>query len=181
MKLKNYILSILFVLINIVISKRYTNIPLLNFEPLLNVSNDNESCKILFQKSILFKNRSICNTSLVSENSWIGNYYVSIAHINYLTIAYKTVSCLNEMGVSLGFTSTVNVKGGDSALENMGDGFYSMPVRNINNNPKIQYADINVTISQIEISGYKKNDVDMNKQIQNSNLVLKNLGKSKQV
>lgn len=122
-------------------------------------------------------------TSSVAFPESQGDYYIAIAHRNHLTIASNTTYSLSGTVVTtIDFTDTSSIYGGTSTLTSLGDGYYGMPLGDIDENGQVQNADVSATIIQIGISGYNVYDADMNGQVQNAdvNIILQNLGKGEQ-
>ncbi|CAM1345258.1 hypothetical protein [Tenacibaculum amylolyticum] len=152
----------------------------------IQLRNSNDITETLYQQSaLLLRDGTIVGVDGISDvqiTALQDNYYIAIAHRNHLTVAYDTVQYLSEMGITLDFTKTENVQGGTGALENLGNGFYAIPVGDIDENHQIQNADLNTITKELGKAGYSIFDTDMNGQTQNTDLsfILQNIGKGQQ-
>ena len=141
---------------------------------------------VIAAKSFLLQNNSGVRTtdgsSSLSITAWHGSYYVAIAHRNHLTVVTKDPITFDGDEANIDFTSDVNVLNGINALVDVANSIFALPAGNVDGSGQIQNSGVNNTILQIGNSGYSLFDLDMNGQIQNTdiNLIRKNLGKGEQ-
>ncbi|WP_075341539.1 leucine-rich repeat domain-containing protein [Tenacibaculum agarivorans] len=148
----------------------------------IQLRNPNNINEILYRQSAKLQQGGLIvgvNTENVEFSAWSGLYYIAIAHRNHLTIVSNTTHTLSsESTLELDMKTVANVFNGTSALVDMGNGYFAMPMGDVDENGQVQNADISNTVLQIGISGYSIFDVDMNGQVQNSdvNTILQNIG-----
>ncbi|WP_075344382.1 hypothetical protein [Tenacibaculum agarivorans] len=152
--------------------------------------NPNDINEILYRQSAFLQRSgsvvAVDDQSTLELSAWRGNYYIAVAHRNHLPIVTNTIHLLNGSGpfsTKIDFTEVSNILGGTNAVNDMGNGYYAMPVGDYDGNGQIQNADINAVIQQLGSSGYNNADLDMNGQVQNTdinNLLNPNVGKGEQ-
>lgn len=123
-------------------------------------------------------------TSLLPVNVPFGNYYVMLGHRNHLGIITASTVSLSGSIVSLDFTiDSAMVNGGTNGIKNMGDGYYALFAGDYNGDGQVQNTDKNAVKPLRGISGYNNGDIDMNSEVQNTdinNVLIPNIGKGEQ-
>ncbi|MDY8134327.1 choice-of-anchor tandem repeat GloVer-containing protein [Aquimarina sp. 2201CG5-10] len=148
----------------------------------------NPSTIIDSKSALLQRDGDIVNhidgTSAVEFTQSSASYYVAIKHRNHLNVRSANTYNLSASNTVIDLsTSNTALQGGANAIINMGNGIFSIPVGDQDENGQIQNADINAVIQLLGGSGYNKADMDMNGQIQNTDintLMSPNLGKGEQ-
>ena len=113
-----------------------------------------------------------------------GNYYIMISHRNHLGVLTASTVSLAGGTTSVDLTGdSALVEGSANGIANMGDGSFALYAGDFSGDGQIQNSDKNAVEPLRGISGYSNADIDMNNQVQNTdiNSVLNpNLGKGKQ-
>jgi hypothetical protein len=115
----------------------------------------------------------------LSFNQSSGDYYVAIKHRNYKGIITVNLIILSTTTTVVGLSSDpTEVLGDATSLVDM-NGIYAMYGGDFSGDGQIQNADLLNIYSVIGVSGYSDADLDMNNQIQNSDvfILLPNIGK----
>ncbi|WP_075341553.1 leucine-rich repeat domain-containing protein [Tenacibaculum agarivorans] len=153
----------------------------------IQLRNPDDISEILHRRSaLLLRNGDVVDTDGDEDprfSVWQGNYYVSIAHRNHLTIvSSSTYELRSRPTIGVDFIDPNNILGSNGALADMGDGYFAMPSGDIDENGQVQNIDVNNTVLQIGVAGYNIFDVDMNGQVQNTDVngILQNVGKGEQ-
>lgn len=142
--------------------------------------------QVVAKKSFLLqKSSSIMNTDGSSKpfiNAWQGSYYVAIVHRNHLAVVISTPITFSNDEANVDFTDESSVLNGSNALVEVTNSVFALPTGNVAQNGQIQNYNINITAPQLGISNYSLFDIDMNGQVQNTDIILimKNIGKGEQ-
>lgn len=112
------------------------------------------------------------------------DYYIMISHRNHLGVITNNTVSLTGGVTSLDLTTDSNmVSGGINAIKAMVDGSFALYAGDYNGDGQIQNTDKNSVEPLRGISGYNNADVDLNGEVQNSdiNSILNpNIGKGEQ-
>ena len=123
--------------------------------------------------------------SLLVFNVPKDDYYIMISHRNHLgVITNNTVSLTGGVtNLDLTTNSDLLVSGGTNAIKDMGNNKFALYAGDYNGDGQIQNTDKNAVEPLRGVSGYNNADVDLNGEVQNSdiNSVLNpNIGKGEQ-
>lgn len=153
----------------------------------IQLRNANDINEIVVRKSVLLQKNSAVrdvtgSASDFTVSAWQGNYYVAIAHRNHLTVVTNTPITFDGDVKNIDFTSDGSVLNGANAMVEVVNSIFALPAGNVEGSGQIQNSGISNTIQQLGISGYSIFDVDMNGQVQNTdiNLIQQNIGKGEQ-
>jgi hypothetical protein len=122
--------------------------------------------------------------SLLTIDVPFGNYYLMISHRNHLGIL--TASTVSLAGGIMSLDLTANsalIEGGTNGVADMGDGNYALFAGDFNGDGQVQNSDKNAVEPLRGISGYENADIDMNSEVQNTdinNALNPNLGRGEQ-
>lgn len=124
-------------------------------------------------------------TSSVIVDAPDGNYLIMISHRNHIGVLTA-----NPIVLAKGSTATLNlstdsalVMGGSNGISDMGDGNFALFSGDFNGDGQVQNTDKNAVQALIGISGLTDADLDMNNQVQNTDIQNKlnpNIGKGEQ-
>ncbi|GAA4282169.1 hypothetical protein [Gaetbulibacter aestuarii] len=121
---------------------------------------------------------------ILLDNVPEGDYYVVVSHRNHLGVITANpihVSC-GTINVDLRFDSSL-VQGGNNAMMDLGDGAFALYAGDYNGDGQVQNTDKSAVEQLRGISGYNNADIDMNGEVQNTDintLLNPNLGKGVQ-
>lgn len=122
--------------------------------------------------------------SLLNIDVPFGNYYLMISHRNHLGVLSASTVSLAGGTMSLDLTSdSAIVEGGTNGIKDMGDGSFAIFAGDFNGDGQVQNTDKNAVEPLRGISGYEDADIDMNGEVQNSdinNILNPNIGKGEQ-
>jgi len=124
-------------------------------------------------------------TSSITIDVPAGDYYIVLSHRNHLgVITASTFSLAQGNTTVIDLTSSsALVNGGLNGIADMGDGNFALFSGDFNGDGQIQNSDRIAVQSQLGLSGFSDADLDMNSQIQNTDIQNKltpNLGKGEQ-
>ena len=154
----------------------------------LELRNSSDATTIAFSTSALLQRDGdivdVDGVSPVTTDVVAANYYIVVSHRNHLGVLTN-----NTVSFSVGTTSvdltnnSALVTGGTNAIKDMGNGTFALFAGDYNGDGQIQNTDKSAVEPLRGISGYSNADIDMNGEVQNTDLnsVLNpNLGKGKQ-
>jgi hypothetical protein len=122
--------------------------------------------------------------SLLDVDVLYGNYYLMLSHRNHLGVLTASTVSLSGGVMSLDLTNnSALVEGGTNGIADMGDGSFALYAGDFNGDGQVQNTDKNAVEPLRGISGYENADIDMNSEVQNSdiNSVLNpNIGRGEQ-
>ncbi|MCH2034927.1 MAG: M4 family metallopeptidase [Tenacibaculum sp.] len=149
-------------------------------------SADDINTIIAAKSFLLEKNSGVSSADGISDlsiSAWQGNYYVAVVHRNHLTVVTKNPIIFDGDEANVDFTSDGSVLNGSNALVEVIHSVFALPAGNVEGIGQIQNSGVNSTILQLGNSGYSIFDVDMNGQIQNTdiNIIRQNLGRGEQI
>jgi hypothetical protein len=126
----------------------------------------------------------IDGVSPVTIDGLSGNYYVVLSHRNHLgVLTNNTVSLTGgTTSIDLSNNSTL-LLGTVNAIQDMGDGKFALFAGDFNGDGQVQNTDKNAVEPLRGISGYNNADIDLNGEVQNTdlnNLLNPNIGKGQQ-
>jgi hypothetical protein len=113
----------------------------------------------------------IDGTSAVDFTATAGNYYLLIQHRNHLSILSATAVAMNGSTTTDLSSDPLDVFGGNSAVIDVG-GIFSMVSGDAFTNGQIQNTDVIEVRPQVGTSGYSNLDIDMNGEVQNTDINL---------
>ena len=100
-----------------------------------------------------------------------GNYFVTVNHRNHLGIMSATSITLTSTPATVDLSSSIaTVFGGANAVVDMGSSIFAMFGGDSNGNENVQNTDISPIILENGTSSYSNSDLDMNGQIQNTDM-----------
>ncbi|WP_299114083.1 BspA family leucine-rich repeat surface protein [uncultured Winogradskyella sp.] len=115
----------------------------------------------------------IDGVSPLSFNQSADSYYVSINHRNHVGIISASMVALSTIITIVDLASNLsNVEGGVNAVVALANGKYGMYTGDYNPDGQIQNTDANAAIQQIGSSDYNLADMDVNSQVQNTDINL---------
>jgi len=113
-----------------------------------------------------------------------GNYNIMLSHRNHLGILSLNSINFDGSSKNIDFTnSSALVIGGNNAISNLGSGKFGLFAGDFNGDGQIQNIDRNGVVPQRGLSGYLDADIDMNGEVQNTDITVSlnpNLGKGEQ-
>jgi len=122
--------------------------------------------------------------SLLTIDVPFANYYLMISHRNHLGVLSASTVSLAGGTMSLDLTGdNALIEGGTNGIADMGDGSFALYAGDFNGDGQVQNSDKAAVEPLRGISGYSNADIDMNNQVQNSDintLLNPNLGKGEQ-
>jgi pimeloyl-ACP methyl ester carboxylesterase len=124
-------------------------------------------------------------TSALSFGSSNGNYYLMISHRNHIgiltaSVVSLTAGTLNIIDLR---SNTTLITGGTNGIFDMGDGNFALFAGDFNGDGQIQNSDKNAVEPLRGLSGYNNADIDMNNEVQNTdinNVLNPNIGRGEQ-
>jgi len=122
--------------------------------------------------------------SALRFNSPVGNYYLMIAHRNHVGILSANTVSLSGTVTAIDFSAdSALVTGGINGIADMGDGTFALFSGDYSGDGQIQNSDKIAVEVQRGLSGYINADIDMNNQVQNTDLNIAlnpNIGRGEQ-
>lgn len=127
---------------------------------------------------------NVDGTSAINANVPEGNYYFMVGHRNHLGV--RTANTVSLVGGTQSIDLTGNIaliEGGNNAIANMGDGNFALFSGDFDGNGQVQNSD-KVAVEILRgTSGFSNADLDMNSEVQNTDIQNKlspNIGKGEQ-
>jgi len=112
------------------------------------------------------------------------NYYLMISHRNHIGILSANTLSLNSTVTVADFrTNSALVTGGTNGIADMGDGSFALFSGDFSGDGQIQNSDKNAVEPLRGLNGYNNADIDMNNQVQNTDLNIAlnpNIGRGEQ-
>ncbi len=150
-------------------------------------SNSNESSNEFATSALIQRDGDIVDidgVSAVKIELPVGSYYVVLSHRNHLGVRTNDYVLFSGADVNINLSNNSALVLGDlNAIKVMSDGTFALFAGDYNGDGQIQNTDKNAVEPLRGISGYRNADIDMNGEIQNSDLntmLIPNIGKGKQ-
>lgn len=122
--------------------------------------------------------------SLLTIDVPFSNYYLMISHRNHLGVLSASTVSLAGGTMSLDLTGdSALIEGGTNGIKDMDDGNFALFAGDFDGDGQVQNTDKNAVEPLRGISGYENADIDMNSEVQNTdinNALNPNLGKGEQ-
>jgi hypothetical protein len=98
------------------------------------------------------------------------SFYVSVIHRNHLAImSAKPLSDTSMLEAD--FTRDVQaVYGNQNAVKDLGGGYYGMFSGDVDANGQVQNIDVNIVLPTLGMKGYRKEDTDLNSEVQSTDI-----------
>ncbi|MDO6596398.1 hypothetical protein Q4512_05695 [Oceanihabitans sp. 2_MG-2023] len=113
-----------------------------------------------------------------------GDYYIMLSHRNHLGVLSANTYNLSLTNTSIDFTNNINlITGGTNGIATMNDGKLALYAGDFDGDGQIQNSDKNNVEPLRGTNGYTNADIDMNSEVQNSDIQNKlnpNIGKGEQ-
>ncbi|MDG1397689.1 MAG: hypothetical protein P8P88_04820 [Polaribacter sp.] len=150
-------------------------------------SNSNESSNEFTTSALIQRDGDIVDidgVSAIKIEIPVGSYYIVLNHRNHLGVRTNDYVLFSGADVNINLSNNSALVLGDlNAIKVMSDGKLALYSGDYNGDGQIQNTDKNAVEPLRGISGYRNADIDMNGEIQNSdlnNVLIPNIGKGEQ-
>lgn len=144
---------------------------------LVKLTDESDTSNVVYEQSALLqRDGDIVAPDGVSSLNLATNskeYNVIVYHRNHIPIATNKPTLLSSTPVMIDFTNPTNVLGETNALTPINTtSIYAMFSGNVDSNNTIQNEDITTTKSSLGVAGYNLNDVNMDGEVQTTDIRL---------
>lgn len=121
-------------------------------------------------------------TSVLAIIAAADDYYIAVKHRNHIPVATDKKINLSTTTTHIDFTNASIIRGGISAVVEIGNGVHALLCGDMDGNNQIQLSDYIMALGTVGQSGYKIGDINMDGQVQLSdvlNILAKHIGRGK--